>query len=121
MWLSVSAHRGGLGQRQTAEACRGGRICRACPALWVLNLEIPWFSTLFTPQLLSALPPASVPFTSPLDNTPSCAEALEAPIKASDQRPAPARCVLVLSAHLKILLLQAWATKRGAALSPLAP
>lgn len=40
------------------------------------------------PQLLSALPPPAVPFSSPQTTCPPCTEALEAPVKASGQRPA---------------------------------
>lgn len=107
---------------QKGEAYRGHTCCSQ-PALWVLNCSpSPGSSPSVLPQLLSALPPPAVPFSS---SPPPGRPALPAPRpwrrplrRAVKGRPSTCH---ILSAHLKILLLLAWATKKGAAPGPLAP
>lgn len=71
---------------QKAEAHKGLR--HGWPALWVLNLEALGFSALCAPQAFVCSSSPAVPFSSPLDNPPFFHGGLEAPIKASRQRPA---------------------------------
>lgn len=103
--------------RQGAEAHRG-HTCLGRPALWVLNLTIPWFSTLCAPPAFVCSSSPSCSIHQPLDNLPSQGEALEAPIKASGQRPAQRGCLIGPS---QVLLLSASATKKEAARGPPAP
>lgn len=117
--LSINAHREGPGSQTRAES-RGSRASLpwlACPLgpkprgpQVLCPLRSPSFCVLFLPSCSIQQPP---------EQPALLARRPGGPHEGKLSKAGPARAVL--QASLKILLLLSWATKKGAALGPLAP
>lgn len=104
---------------QKGEA-HGGHTCCRQPALWVLNCSpSPGSPPSVFPQLLSSSSPScSIQQPPRQPALPACRPRRRPLRQAVKGRPSTCH---ILSAHLNILLLLAWATKKGAAPGPWAP